>query len=134
MPNNRRARVVAFQILYGYEVNPTEKIPDDMIHERVRGDVAQIGFARDLVRGVFRHQDAIDALIRGAAENWSLERMAPTDRNLLRLGVFELLHTDTPPALAINEAIEIAKEYGNKNSGGFVNAILDRIKREQVNR
>lgn len=131
MPTNRRARVVAFQILYGYEVNPTEKIPDDMIRERVRGDVAQIEFARELVRGVFRHRDEIDVLIRNAAANWSLERMAPTDRNVLRMGAFELLHTDTPPALAINEAIEIAKEYGNKNSGGFVNAILDRIKREQ---
>ncbi len=134
MPKNRRARVVAFQILYVDEVNPTEKIPEDMIHERVRGDQPQIEFARELVRGVFQHRQEIDDLIRGASENWSLERLAPTDRNVLRLGIFELLYTDTPPALAINEAIEIAKEYGNKNSGGFVNAILDRIKGERVNR
>lgn len=131
MQNNRRARVVAFQILYGDEINPTEKIPEDMIRERVRGDQSQIDFARELVRGVFQHRQQIDKLIQDATENWSLSRLAPTDRNVLRLGTYELRYTDTPAALVINEAIEIAKEYGNKNSGGFVNAILDRIKSEK---
>lgn len=131
MPTNRRARVVAFQILYADEVNPMQKIPEEMIRERVHGDAQQIDFAQELLRGFFQHREEIDDLIRGAADNWAFNRLAPTDRNILRVGIYELLYTDTPAAQTINEAIEIAKEYGGPNSGGFVNAILDRIRKDR---
>ncbi|MDO4550779.1 MAG: transcription antitermination factor NusB [Planctomycetia bacterium] len=130
MQKNRRARVAAFQILFSDEVNPYKNIPEDLILERVHGDHDQFQYAMMLVRGTFQNRSKIDEYIRTSCDNWAFNRLAPTDRNILRIGIFELLYTDTPPAVTINEAIEIAKEYGNKNSGGFVNAILDRIRKE----
>ena len=86
-------------------------------------------FARSLVNGVRQHRDELDALIEQAAENWSLSRMASTDRNVLRLGAYELLHTNTPDRVAIDEAVELAKRFGTAQSGPFVNGILDRLMR-----
>ena len=85
-------------------------------------------FARELVEGVLQHLPQIDECIRSVAENWDLARMAVVDRNILRLGAFELLHRrDIPPKVAINEAVDLAKRYGSADSGTFVNGILDRI-------
>src|SRR5262245_39922817 len=85
-----------------------------------RVDAETRTFAERLVRGAWGDVAAIDALIRGASENWRLERMATVDRNVLRLAVFELLHEPaTPPAVAIDEAIEIAKRYGGEESAQF---------------
>ncbi|HKX18489.1 MAG TPA: transcription antitermination factor NusB [bacterium] len=82
-----------------------------------------------LVRGTRGHADEIDALIRGVAEHWSLERMATVDRNVLRMAIFELQHTETPVGVIINEAIELAKQYSTEESGRFVNGMLGRIVR-----
>ncbi len=85
-------------------------------------------FAQHLIEGVRQHRTAIDELIQKYAEHWSLDRMTPVDRNVLRLGIFEMLYfQETPRKVAINEAIEIAKTYGAEESGAFVNGILDRI-------
>jgi N utilization substance protein B len=73
------------------------------------------------------HRLELDRQIEATAQNWRLSRMAPTDRNVLRLGAFELLHTDTPHQVALDEAIELAKRYGTAQSGQFVNGILDRL-------
>lgn len=127
MPKRRRARVVAFQILYGIELNPGQDMPEDMIQERVRKDETLIRYAKQLVTGIQLRQKTIDEQLQGALQNWKLDRLAVTDKNILRIGVYELLYTQTPPAVAINEAIEMAKEYGEKNSGGFVNGVLDTI-------
>jgi len=86
-------------------------------------------FARSLVAGVRQHREDIDAQIAQAAENWSLSRMAVTDRNVLRLGVYELLYTNTPDRVAIDEAVELAKRFGTAQSGPFVNGILDQLMR-----
>lgn len=84
--------------------------------------------AIELVQGCLQHQEALDDVIRRTAENWELERMATSDRNILRLGVFELLFKhETPPKVAINEAIELAKKYSTANSPTFVNGVLDRV-------
>jgi N utilization substance protein B len=69
----------------------------------------------------------LDALLAGIADNWSLERMAATDRNVLRLGAYEILYGGTPPRVAINEAVELAKRFGTANSAPFVNGILDKL-------
>ena len=69
----------------------------------------------------------LDELVGRTADNWSLERMAATDRNVLRLGAYEILYTDTPDRVAINEAVELAKRYGRNQSAPFVNGILDRF-------
>ena len=85
-----------------------------------------------LVRGTKANQAKIDQMISQFAEHWDLERMAVVDRNILRLAVYELLWTDdVPPKVAINEAIEIAKKFGTKESSRFINGVLDRIHKER---
>ena len=84
-----------------------------------------------LVRGTTANQTKSDQVISQFAEHWDLERMAVVDRNILRLAVYELLWTaDVPPKVAINEAIEIAKKFGTKESSRFINGVLDRIHKE----
>lgn len=86
-------------------------------------------FARDLVNGVRDQRAAIDAELSAVAINWRVERMATIDRNILRIGAYELLfRDDVPPVVSINEAVTLAKKYSSKESGGFVNGILDKIR------
>lgn len=117
------------QVLYADDLNPqrNQAEADEFLRRRLHGDAAIVPFARDLVAGVRRNRDAIDDALKRQAANWSLARMAAIDRNILRLGAYELLHTSTPPAVVINEAVEIAKRYGGRNSAPFVNGILDRL-------
>ena len=85
-------------------------------------------FANRLVQGTMEHVTDIDPLIASHADNWNLKRMAVIDRNILRLGVFELVYLDdVPPKVCINEAIELAKRFGDAESGKFINGILDAI-------
>jgi N utilization substance protein B len=89
-------------------------------------------FCLSLIQGVRRNQAELDALLAQTADNWSLDRMAATDRNVLRLGAYELLYTETPGRAAINEAVELAKRFGSANSAPFVNGILDKfLKRKE---
>ena len=89
-------------------------------------------FSAQLLKGVAAHMQEIDNKISKYAANWQLERMAFVDRNIMRLGCFELLFSqDVPPKVAINEAVELAKKYSGLESGKFVNAILDQIKIEK---
>jgi len=74
-----------------------------------------------------RNREELDAVLQSKAQNWSLARMAVTDRNLLRLGAFEIRYTDTPDRVAINEAVELAKRFGTAQSSQFVNGILDKL-------
>lgn len=84
-----------------------------------------VRFARSLVDGVLRNLEAIDRTISRAADNWSLDRMATTDRNILRIAVYEICHAgEVPASVAVNEAVELAKTYGDADSGKFVNGIL----------
>ena len=88
-------------------------------------------FAADLVAGVGEHQEEIDELIRRFAKDWTLERMPVIDRNLLRIGVYELLQRpDVPTAAVISEAVELARRYSTEESGRFVNGMLGRIAEE----
>ena len=84
-------------------------------------------FCLSLIQGVRRNQSELDDLLTKTADNWSLDRMAATDRNVMRLGAFEILYTETPARAAINEAVELAKRYGSANSAPFVNGILDKF-------
>ena len=89
-------------------------------------------YTRRLVDGVLLHRDTIDDLLREAARNWDLERMAVVDRNALRIGCYELLYEEQiPMKVAINEAIELGKRYSTEASGSFINGILDRIRRDK---
>jgi len=90
-----------------------------------------IEFACYLAAGVIGRRDELDGRIAGAAHHWSLQRMAPVDRAILRVGAFELLFGDTPPRVVVNEAVEMAKRFGGAESGAFVNGILDRLMHEK---
>jgi len=86
-----------------------------------------VEFSRTLIQGVTAHRAELDQKIAAAAENWSVARMAATDRNLLRLGAYEIQLTDTPAKVAIDEAVELAKRFGGAQSAQFVNGILDKL-------
>lgn len=128
MAQRSRAREAALQVLYQDDLNPkcNPAVGDELIDERL--DSPQlVEFAKELVAGVRRNRGQLDQVIEEVAENWSLERMAPTDRNAIRLGAFEILHTDTPDRVAIDEAVELAKRFGSAQSGPFINGILDQV-------
>ena len=129
MTRRTRGREIALQVLYQLEQNPGQG-PDEVaqfIQRRLR-EPKLCAFAHTLVGGVLEHQPRIDALISEVAENWRLDRMAAIDRNILRLGAYELLYCDeVPTKVAINEALELAKRYSTAQSSRFVNGILDRL-------
>jgi N utilization substance protein B len=119
---------VAFQVLYQEDLNPSDSpaAAQRLLDERLRSASLR-EFAQTLVDGVRRHQVPLDRAIEQAAANWSLRRMAATDRNILRLGAYEICYADTPDRVAIDEAIELAKRFGSAQSAQFVNGILDRL-------
>jgi N utilization substance protein B len=129
MAKRSKAREVALQVLYQDDLNPGEEPVDraEFLHSRLQEDGPLMAFAQSLIDGVRRNRTEIDALLARTADNWSLERMAATDRNVLRLGAYEILHTPIPPAAAINEAVELAKRFGTAQSAQFVNGILDKF-------
>lgn len=128
MAKRSKAREVALQALYQDDLNPDEALADRtaFLHSRLQ-DEKLIAFAQSLIDGVRRNRPELDALLTRTADNWSLERMAATDRNVLRLGTYEILYTQIPPAAAINEAVELAKRFGAAQSAQFVNGILDKF-------
>ena len=132
MPRRSRAREIALQVLFQDDLHPQNNpaAADEFLVRRLR-QPPLVEFARALVAGVRRHRADLDRQIAEVAANWTLTRMAVTDRNVLRLGVFELLHTDTPDRVVVNEAVELAKRYGAAQSGPFVNGILDRLMHAQ---
>lgn len=132
MSRRSRVREIVLQILYQDDLNPDADAAetDRFLRARLKEDVESIAFANVLYSGVRRNRQELDAMLSAIAENWSLERMAVTDRNILRLGAFEILYTETPDRVAINEAVELAKRYGARQSPQFVNGLLDRFLRE----
>lgn len=132
-----RARELALQFLYQMDVQGPEHRAafDAFLDVELAGKPGAIDakqFARELLDGVLEHGDHIDALLRKAATNWEIQRMARVDRNALRIGCYELLYAeDIPMKVAINEAIELGKRYSTEASGAFINGILDRIRKDQ---
>jgi N utilization substance protein B len=129
MSRRSRAREVVLQLLYQDDMNPSPDIEaiEAFLRARLGNDESLVDFARSLRQGVRRNCEELDQLLGARAANWRLERMAVTDRNILRLGAFEILYTETPGRVIINEAVELAKRYGAKQSSQFVNGILDRL-------
>ncbi len=126
----RTARECVLQILFQTEFQNKNKGDAPRLNVDVEKKmVSQVKvFANQLLEGVFAHQQKIDDIIERYAKNWSKDRMAIVDRNILRFSIYELLYLpEIPSNVTINEAIEIAKNYGNENSGAFINGILDRI-------
>jgi N utilization substance protein B len=133
MSRRSRAREIVLQMLFQNDLNPDTPRSDQerFMAIRLKGDRQLIEFARQLMDGVCQHRDQLDQQLAKAAENWKLTRMANTDRNVLRIGAYEVLYSDTPDRVAINEAINLSKRYGSNNSSQFVNGILDRLMRSK---
>ena len=128
MSRRSRAREIALQALFQEDLNPENSLSNlgQFLAARLNDDGLR-EFAKQLVLGVKRNQDELDALLAEKAEHWSVHRMPATDRILLRLGAFEIRYSDTPARVAINEAVELAKRYGTANSPQFINGILDKL-------
>ncbi len=128
----RKAREHALQLLFQLDIKKEK--PSALILKRFwadqQADDEVKAFAEEIVKGTFRHLAEINKLICQCAKNWSLDRMAIVDRNVLRMAVYEVLYRmDIPTSVTINEAIEIAKKYGTEESGAFVNGVLDSVAR-----
>jgi len=136
MRRRTRAREFALQVLYQMDI--THDAPEASLEnfwqahseEGIEEDMKN--FATELVKGTAANLGVIDKKISQYATNWQLERMAVVDRNILRMGCYELMfREDIPPKVSINEAVELAKKYSGLDSGKFVNAILDKVKIEK---
>ena len=131
-----KAREYVLQMLYQVDITrgAWQEILENfwVTQDREEASSELKDFSAQLLQGVVDHLEEIDKKISKYAANWQLERMAFVDRNIMRLGCFELIfRADIPPKVAINEAVELAKKYSGSESGKFVNAILDQIKIEQ---
>jgi len=129
MTRRSRAREVALQLLFQHDHNPTidRAVVERFVRDRLRGDELR-SFGLSLFDGVLAHASDIDARLAEAAENWRLPRMATVDRNVLRLGAYELFHAPgTPARVVLDEAIELARRYGSADSPSFVNGVLDKL-------
>ena len=137
MRRRTRARELALQFLYSLEVRGDEAHADLEVFLKDSGASVLIKeYATRLIDGVREHAVVLDERITKHAKNWKLSRIAMLDRNLLRLGAFELIYClDVPPNVAINEAIELGKRYSTAQTGSFVNGILDQMQqyRDQDN-
>ena len=133
MSRRSRAREVALQSLYQLDLTGEETPGPERLaglHRFHRGRLRStplVAFADALVEGVLAHRAELDGLIERRAEHWRLARMAATDRTVLRIAAFELAHSDTPPAVAADEAIELARRYGGEHSPRFVAGIVGRL-------
>jgi len=136
MANRHLSRSIALQTLYEWDFNGSK---DSQLEEILERNIQEFGpgleddeFVRDIIKGVLEHRKKIDEIIAKTAPEWPLEQINLIDRNVLRLGIFELLYgkrEEVPPKVAINEAIELAKSFGGETSGKFVNGVLGTIYR-----
>ena len=130
MRRRTRARELALQFLYSVDVRGAD-LRDELETFLRDSGASRLArrFATELVDGVFTRRDELDGHLARIAKNWTLDRMPPVDRNILRLATFELLHCpEIPVGVALNEAIELGKRYSTAQSGAFVNGILDQVK------
>ncbi len=130
--SRHEARELAFKILFQADVgkNPWQEVLPRTLKENPLPESSQ-AFLTDLVKGTIKNLNGIDAEIKKYAQDWKLERMANTDRNILRIAVYELKYSDAkiPVSVTVNEAVELAKTYGDQDSGKFVNGILGNLAR-----
>lgn len=126
------AREKIMVILYQLDFYVKEKIEynlEDVFKENLEIDNT---YVRDVVNGVLENLESIDSIISKYLENWDLDRLGKTDKAILRLGAFELMHYDTPKVVVINEAVELAKKYSDDKVVKLINAVLDKIRDNEV--
>jgi len=134
MSTRRRAREIVLQLLYEADLNDwrDEAASRRFIRSRLQGRSLLTTFAAELLDGTLSHRDEIDRELKRLSTNWALSRMPVTDRNVLRLGAYEILFSETPGQVAISEALTLAKRYGGENSPRFINGVLDRLFKKSI--
>ncbi len=134
LTKRRRSRESALQVLYQWSLTH-QNGQEGLVHFREHFLLKKENdpFFEEIVRGVLKHCQEIDELIEQYSENWRLDRIAPIDHTILRIALFELLYCkEIPPKVALNEAVDLGKQYGSENSSRFINGILDRIFSEVI--
>jgi N utilization substance protein B len=135
MGDRRQSREMALQALFFLDINETDAaqgIEDFCAQHREELSSAVEPFFRELVAGVRACRERIDTLLNQCSKNWKLSRMPAVDRNIMRIAVFEMLEKeDIPCSVSINEAVDIGKKYGTRDSGAFINGVLDRIRSQE---
>ncbi|MBW1616300.1 MAG: transcription antitermination factor NusB [Deltaproteobacteria bacterium] len=134
MGQRRKDRQLALQLLFSIDINPTpiKKAIDNFMLYFANSEPTD--FFLQIVNGVSNSYSEINDLIKKASKNWTINRMSVIDRNILRMGIYELIYCeDIPAKVTINEAIDISKKFGTKDSGAFINGILDKINKEKNN-
>ncbi|MCL0080994.1 transcription antitermination factor NusB [Peptococcaceae bacterium] len=127
--SRRQAREVAMQILFGIDFSKTEidRAFEYAVTE-FKVPTKEQRFTRELLEGTLKHQSQLDTVIESLSRNWDLKRLSAVDRNIIRLALYEIFYRhEIPPAVSVNEAVELAKVFGNDQSGSFVNGILGRV-------
>lgn len=134
MQGRRGSRELAFQLLYHLELVKGDDKPEMEYFWQLNEQKLDLKpFAEQLAKKVMENREHIDTLLAGASKRWPLGRMDTVSRCLLRLGACEILHMpETPPQVAINEAVELAKRFGPDESPSFINGILDRLLRDKT--
>lgn len=125
--NRSEARYKAMTILYQinlYEKNKISYVIEDVIKEQIE---IQNDFINELVYGVINNKEEIDSIANKYLDNWSLDRLGLTDQAIIEIAIFEIIHTETPNLVCINEAIELAKKYSDEKISKMINGILDKI-------
>jgi N utilization substance protein B len=131
MSSRSKARKRAIDAIYAADlrkVSPETLLAETQLQVSDRQNQDEIfSYARDIVTGVIEHHSEIDDLLETYSEGWSIERMPNVDRAILRVGIWEILYSDTPNGVVVNEAVEVAKDYSTEESGGFINGLLSRV-------
>jgi len=129
----RQNRCAAFRFLFQWEMNPSEDLGYDLDQflARLGKDDDFFAYAVELVSGVVEKKDILDSIIRELVTNWDFSRVAKADLALLRLSLYEIKYRlDVPPVVAIDEALEIGKEFSSEKSGKFLNGVLDKARKQ----
>ncbi|HUT04950.1 MAG TPA: transcription antitermination factor NusB [bacterium] len=129
MGNKHKAREIAIQLIYQLDAvgGPVEEALKPYFAAHPVNSETR-AFAEEFVSGTAANIESIDSLLRQVSEHWSLERILPVDLAILRLGAFELLYFGTAPAIAIDEAVRLAKHFSSKEASAFINGVLDKVK------
>ncbi len=125
------AREAVIQTLYALEAgndNAAKQFDEILADKKIKGNKAE--FAKELLNGILENLDEIDKIIKDHLIDWSFDRLDKIDKQILRLGVYEIKYTNTPYQIVINEAVKIAKNFAEDKSKGFINGILDKIAKE----
>ena len=131
--DRRQNRCAAFRFLFQWEMNQSENLREDLSEfiSKLGQKVEFFSYAVELIDGVIEKKEILDSIIRDLVTNWDFSRVAKADLAILRLSLYEIIYRlDVPPVVAIDEALELGKEFSSENSGKFLNGVLDKARKQ----